>query len=117
MSQPPYGSYPGQRPPNSGISPWVGYLVGALVLGPILAVFCPSLALLIGAGTLDAYDSGDGFVVAIIAGLVAPLLLPIPLLFTKPTRPWGVGILIGVALTLIVLGGLCAAIIASLNYA
>lgn len=110
MSQfpdPPYGSP--YRPPDQGVSPWVGYLIGSLVIGPILAIGIPFLALAVFGAT--AYDSDNAFVVAAILGLVLPFLLPIPLLFGKATRPWGVGILIGVAVTLIVLGGLCAGFI------
>lgn len=110
MSQfpnPPYGAP--YQPPNQGVSPWVGYLIGSLVIGPILAVGIPFLSLAVFASS--AYDDDSAFTVAAVVGLVLPFLLPIPLLFKKATRPWGVGILIGVAVTLIVLGGLCAGFI------
>jgi hypothetical protein len=46
---------------------------------------------------------------------VVGLLVPLVLLLNESTRWWGVGILIGYFLTLIVLGGACVAIIASFS--
>jgi hypothetical protein len=46
---------------------------------------------------------------------VVGLLIPLVLLSNHSTRWWGVGILIGYFLTLIVLGGACVAIIASFS--
>jgi len=43
------------------------------------------------------------------------LLVPIVLLFSPSTRWWGVGMLIGYFLTLIVLGGACVALLAGLS--
>ena len=110
MSQfpnPPYGAP--YQPPDQGVSPWVGYLIGSLVIGPILAIGIPFLSLAVFAST--AYDDDSAFTVAAVIGLVLPFLLPIPLLLKKATRPWGVGILVGVGVTLFVLGGLCAGFI------
>jgi hypothetical protein len=91
----------------------LGYLLGGLLIGPILAVGCPFLGLALGsAASTSANDYSDTpLVIGIIAGIAAPLLIPVPLLFRPSTRPWGVGILIGAALTVIVLGGLCAGFI------
>lgn len=50
-----------------------------------------------------------------VTGLALPWVIGFGLLFKKATRPWGVGILIGVAVTEIVCGGLCVAIIQGLN--
>ncbi len=49
------------------------------------------------------------------APLVVGLLIPLVLLLNESTRWWGVGILIGYFLTLIVLGGACVALIASFS--
>ncbi len=40
-----------------------------------------------------------------------PTLLGVPLLFGKSTRPWGVGLMIGLAIGSFVLGGACVSII------
>lgn len=40
-----------------------------------------------------------------------PTLLGIPLLFRTSTRPWGVGLMIGLAIGSFVLGGACVSII------
>lgn len=108
--QPPM---PERNPDDGRTNKIVGYLIGGLVIGPILAVGFPLLGLAIASGATTEDDTP--FAVGLIAGLAAPILLPIPLLFARPTRPWGVGIMAGAALTLIVFGGLCAAIIYSFN--
>ncbi|MEZ0577154.1 hypothetical protein [Nocardioides sp. MH1] len=91
----------------------LGYLLGGLVIGPILAVGCPFLGVVVGgsASTQSNDYSDTPIAIGIIAGLLLPLLIPVPLLFRPATRPWGVGILIGAALTMIVLGGICAGFI------
>jgi hypothetical protein len=43
------------------------------------------------------------------------LLIPVVLLLNESTRWWGVGILIGFFLTLIVLGGACVALISAVG--
>ena len=48
-------------------------------------------------------------------GPVVGLAIPVVLLFSPATRWWGVGMLIGYFLTLIVLGGACVALIASFS--
>lgn len=87
----------------------LAYTLGPLLIGPAVAVLCPIAVLFVFGAVVN--DSGDGFAFALIAGIALPFLLPVPLLFKAETRPWGVGILIGVALTVIVLGGLCAGFI------
>ena len=109
-------SYPTPGPsnePKDSTNKVVGYLIGGLVIGPVLAIGCPFLAIGIASG-VDTTDDTP-FAIGIVAGLALPFLLPIPLLFGRGTRPWGVGILAGAALTLIVLGGLCAGIIYLFN--
>jgi len=91
----------------------LGYVLGGLVIGPALAIACPLVGIWIG-GTASSYGdeySDTPFAIGLIAGLVAPLFIPVPFLFHPSTRPWGVGTLIGAALTMIVLGGICAGFI------
>ncbi len=91
----------------------LGYLLGGLLIGPILAVGCPFLGVIVGgSASTDANDYSDTpLLIGLVAGLLLPLLIPVPLLFKPASRPWGVGILIGAALTMIVLGGICASFI------
>jgi hypothetical protein len=106
----PYRDNPYYRPPEQSSTKWVAYLVGALVIGPVLAIGMPVLTLSIyGASSVD--DEGAAFAGVLVLGILLPFLLPVPLLFRRGSRPWGVGILIGVAVTVIVLGGLCAGFI------
>jgi hypothetical protein len=91
----------------------LAYTLGPLLIGPATAVLCPLVVLWIYGAVSN--DSGDGLGFALIAGIVLPFLAPVPLLLKPGTRPWGVGILIGVALTVIVLGGICAGFIYLLN--
>ncbi|HWJ66193.1 MAG TPA: hypothetical protein VNT31_05925 [Nocardioides sp.] len=112
MSQPPppYGAYQQESDRSNKL---LGYLLGGLLIGPLLAVACPFLGLSIGSGISGATNdySDTPLAIGVVAGLVAPLLIPVPLLFGRRTRPWGVGILLGAALTMIVLGGLCVGFI------
>lgn len=105
---------PGRPPqdPDKGTK-LLGYLLGGLLIGPSTAILFPLIGLSIGSSISDAASDYDGtpIAVGIIAGLVLPLLFPVPFLFGRATRPWGVGMLIGAALTMITLGGLCAGFI------
>lgn len=111
----PPGSFPpppAQRPPDS-TNKLLGYLLGGLLIGPLLAVACPLLGLAIGSAFSTRANDYDGtpIGIGIVAGILLPLLLPIPFLTRPATRPWGVGMLAGAALTMIVFGGLCAGFI------
>ena len=105
-------SYP-SGPPGNNTNKILGYLLGILLIGPALAVICPFLGIAIGsAGSSASNDYSDTpIVVGLVGGIALPFLIPIPFLFKPATRPWGVGMLIGVALTVIVLGGICAGFI------
>jgi hypothetical protein len=120
LSQPPYPppppfppspqQPPGGAPDRSGRL--LGYLLGGLLIGPLLAIMCPIVGVTAGgSATPDGSDTNVPLAVGLIGGLALPLLIPVPLLFSAKTRPWGVGILAGAALTMIVLGGVCAGFI------
>jgi hypothetical protein len=103
---------PPQRPPDT-TNKLLGYLLGGLLIGPALAVVCPLVGLGIGSSFSTQANDYDGTPVAIgvVGGILVPLLVPIPFLTSRRTRPWGVGMLAGAALTMIVFGGLCAGFI------
>ena len=124
MSQSQFGGPPSEnrspyQPDEGRTARLIGYLVGGLVIGPILAFFSPVVAVTVGSeiAYADGGSSDGSFFALLVVGLLAPLLIPVPLLFWRSTRPWGVGMLIGAALTLIVLGGLCAGFIYLLSTA
>ena len=109
---PPPGWPPGPPPRPHGppaspdVSPWLGILLGAFVIGPVVGTLVPiAVVAVLSSGSVD-----NGWTYFVLA-VVVPLVVPVPLLFWKPTRPWGVGIIIGAALTAIVLAGSCAWII------
>jgi hypothetical protein len=81
-------------------------VVGALLGGVDVVVTS-----LFGLGVASSMNSGVGLLVGPVIGL----LIPVVLLFNRSTRWWGVGMLIGYFLTLIVLGGACAAILFGLS--
>jgi hypothetical protein len=91
-------------PPKQGH--WVEILVGA-VLGGVDAVGSG----LVGIAFAGNIDNGAWFFLPLAIGL----LIPVVLMFNAATRWWGVGILIGYFLTVIVLGGACIALIATLG--
>lgn len=105
---PPWGGYPptGSPPPKRGRG-WE--IFGGVVVGGISAILVPLILIAIAAG------SSSSGAVEVIVGLVLVPLIGIGLLFGKAPRPWGIGILIGWAIAVIVVGGACVAIIASLG--
>lgn len=111
MSQPPVPS-PGFGPPPgpAGPPPKKGHslelLVGA-ILGGVDAVVTGLLGVAVSA---NVANGAWGF-----APPVVGLLIPVVLLLNESTRWWGVGILIGYFLTLIVLGGACVALISAFS--
>ena len=103
MSQPPV-------PPDAFVPPKKGHaleLVLGAVIGGVDVVITGVLGLMMSANIANGVW---GF-----APLVVGLLIPLVLLLNGSTRWWGVGILIGYFLTLIVLGGACVALIASFS--
>jgi hypothetical protein len=79
------------------------------MIGGFAAFFLPLIS-------LSVADSGGlGFNVLIGALVVVPIT-GFGLLFGKATRPWGIGLLIGWATAVIIVGGACVAIISSLSH-
>ena len=104
MSQPPVPQPDAFVPPKKGHA--LELVVGA-VIGGVDVVVTGALGLVMSA---NIANGAWGF-----APLVVGLLIPLALLLDASTRWWGVGILIGYFLTLIVLGGACVALIASFS--
>ena len=112
MSQPPGpppGPPPGYGPP--GPPPATPGRTLPLVVGALLGGVDIVVTTLLGLGVGGSVDS---FSLAFV-GPVVGLAIPVVLLFNPATRWWGVGMLIGYFLTLIVLGGACVALIASVG--
>ena len=81
-------------------------LVAGAVLGAVLLVVSALLGL-----ALMSSTNGAVFFVGPVLGLALPIVL-----MTRPaTRWWGVGLLIGFFLALIVLGGACVALLSSVS--
>ena len=104
MSQPPVPPADPYVPPKKGHA--LELVLGA-VIGGVDVVITGVLGLMMSANIANGVW---GF-----APLVVGLLIPLVLLLNGSTRWWGVGILIGYFLTLIVLGGACVALIATLG--
>ena len=112
MSQPPGpppGPPPGYGPP--GPPPASPGRTLPLVVGALLGGVDIVVTTLFGLGVGGSVGS---FSLAFV-GPVVGLAIPVVLLFNAATRWWGVGMLIGYFLTLIVLGGACAVILYSLS--
>ena len=99
---PPAG--PAGPPPKKGhaLELVVGALLGAILLGGSGAL---------GLVLMGTTDNGAIFFLGPLGGLA----LPVALLFRADSKWWGVGLLIGFFLALIVLGGACVAILSSLG--
>ena len=104
MSQPPVPQPDAFVPPKKGHA--LELVVGAFI-GGVDVVVTGALGLVMSA---NIANGAWGF-----APLVVGLLIPLALLLDASTRLWGVGILIGYFVALIVLGGACVAIIASFS--
>ena len=104
MSYVPPGRPPGPPPPRKGHA--LEVLLGAVIGGVALPVLTVA-----GAGPLVA-TLGPG---ALVLGPGLLLAVGIGLMIAKETRPWGLGILIGGFLVLIVLGGACVALLTGLS--
>ena len=94
---------PSPPPPERGHTT---ALAAGAVLGAVLLVVCALLGL-----ALMSSTNGAVFFVGPVLGLALPIVL-----MTRPaTRWWGVGLLIGFFLALIVLGGACVALLSSVS--
>ena len=110
MSYQPPPPLPGRPPLQPGPPPKQGHVV-ELVVGAILGGVLLVVSGLVGVALMGTMDNGAIFFVGPLLGLVLPVVL-----MTRPvTRWWGVGLLIGFFLALIVLGGACVALIASFS--
>jgi hypothetical protein len=107
---PPWGSYPppGSQPPKG--RGWE--IFGGVIVGGIASILVPLIVLAIASGAGSSFGGAE-----LVLGLVIVPLIGAGLLFGKATRPWGVGILIGWAIAVIVVGGTCVALIATLGNA
>ncbi|NUR05793.1 MAG: hypothetical protein HOQ22_16100 [Nocardioidaceae bacterium] len=99
---PPAGPAPYGPPPRK--SHWPEIIGGGFIGG-----FDAVVSGAIGLAVVTSIENGLWFFLPVVIGL----LIPVVLLANAATRWWGVGILIGFFLTVIVLGGACVAIIAS----
>ena len=128
---PPPGQYPGYGPPYDrpprGQNPYGGDTTSyyqpidsggmsstvKIVLGVVIGVFAGFFLWVFAAivFSLGVSDTGTGF---LFFAAVAPLVVPAPLLIWQATRPWGVGLLMGTAISSIGMSGLCASLISSL---
>ena len=106
VPSPGYGPPPGPAGPPHKKGHTLELLVGA-ILGGVDAVVTGLLGVVV-AGNIA--NGTWGF-----APPVVGLLVPVVLLFNESTRWWGVGVLIGYFLTLIVLGGACVALISAFS--
>jgi hypothetical protein len=95
------------RPIESGGMPSAVKVVLGVVIG-LFAGFVLWIMAALGFATSGVSD--DGFL--LYAALV-PLIVPAPLLFWPASRPWGVGLLIGTAISSIGLSSLCSALLNS----
>lgn len=110
---PPQGPPPNHGPPSTyqqkqpapGLPSWAKTLFGFLIGLPV-SVFAPILTFLL-------VDVEIPVALKVFLVTVIPTLLAIPLLFGKRTRPWGVGLMLGLAIGSFVLGGACVSIIDS----
>lgn len=97
--QNPYGAYPAAP----GLPNWAKTLFGVLIGLPV------SILSVILAFVLVGLPGPTGLKVFLVT--VVPMLLGAPFLIAKSTRPWGVGLMIGLAIGSLVLGGACVSII------
>jgi hypothetical protein len=102
---PPWGYYPPPPPqPPSPSNAW------QIVCGAVIGLFGTVVAPFAGLGLADSL----GFGVFVLSFLLVPCV-GIALLISAPTRPWGIGLIIGWAIALVLAGGACVALLSSLG--
>ncbi|AWB91938.1 hypothetical protein [Aeromicrobium chenweiae] len=103
---PPWGYYPAPppspEPSNNGL-----HVFGGAVLGVIATFGLPALTLVA--------NSAGGFVSSFLLALLIVPAIGTGMLFSTRTRGWGIGVLIGWALGLVIAGGTCVALLSSLE--
>lgn len=87
-----------------------GQVVTGAGIGLVLEVALMLVVLVVIALMSSTSDDMSGSAVFVLVVLV-PLACPVPLLFFRHTRMWGVGLLIGIGLSTISLAGACAYLI------
>jgi len=115
----PYGQPPQHNPYGGGTSEVYrpiesGGMPSAvkIVLGVVIGLVAGFVLWIVAAfGFAGAGVDDDGF---LLFAALAPLIVPAPLLFWPASRPWGVGLLIGTAISSIGLSSLCSAMLNSL---
>ncbi len=105
---PPYPP-PHHPPPVPGGGPQRNRVL-AIVGGALITVLGTALVAL-----FSLLPSGGGFVVFAVLIPFVCLVVGLGLLFAENTRPWGIGMVIGFFVMLIVGAGACVALIAGLN--
>ena len=115
----PYGQPPPQPNPYGGGTSDVyrpidsGGMPSAvkIVLGAVIGLFVGFVLWIVAAlGFVSVGSSEDSF---LLFAALTPLIVPAPLLIWPATRPWGVGLLIGTAISSIGLSSLCSSLINS----
>ena len=83
-----------------------------IFLGVVIGIFGGFFLWIVAAFAFAAGGTGsdEGF---LLFAAVAPLVVPAPLLIWQATRPWGVGLLIGTAVSSIGLSSLCSSMLDS----
>ncbi len=102
----PYGarqSYPYQPIDSGGMS-----ATAKIVLGAVIGLFGGFVLWFVAA--ISFVGAGDETSFLLFAAL-APIVVPMPLLIWRTTRPWAVGLLIGTATSSIGLSSLCSSMI------
>lgn len=109
--RPPFGPpgvpwYGPPQPPvrsSGSTNLWLGIIIGGLIGGAV-GLFSPIWMLMLADPTTGVHVSDS---MALVLSVVLPVLLCVPLLPFRPTRPWGIGLILGLAGSSIVMSGLC----------
>ncbi len=107
---PPPPGY-GPPPPGYGAPPPKPGHAAELIVGAVLGGVLVLVSGFVGLMLLNLTENGAIFFVGPLLGLALPVVLAV----RPATKWWGIGLLIGFFLTLIVLGGACVALIASVG--
>lgn len=102
---PPWGSYP--APPSQPQPPGEGWkIICGAVIGVAATIAAPFLAL--------ALADSLGFGIFVLSFVVVPVT-GLALLISATTRKWGLGLIIGWAVSLVLGAGACVALLSGLS--